>query len=189
MEGKDFLLLEYIIEKEAEEKKRRRRKALFGLLMALSISAGVLYALPQYLTTRKVAQAERQALQAIPAVALTQQDGSLYPDEIGKDGPFVEVDVLPHFPGGELALYRFLSRQIRYPAQASRNRVEGKVIVRFVIEKDGTVSQPEVVKGIGYGCNEEAIRIIQNMPPWIPGQKDQQAVPVFSSLAVNFKFL
>jgi TonB family protein len=189
MEGKEFLLLEYIIEKELEEKKRRRRKALIGLVAALVISGAILYALPQYLTSHKVAQTESQSLPAIPTVALSQQDGSLYPEEIDKEGPFVNVDVMPHFPGGELALYRFLSRQIRYPAEASRKRIEGKVIVRFVIEKDGTISQPVVVKGIGHGCDEEAIRIIQKMPRWQPGQKDQQVVSVYSSLAVNFKFL
>ncbi|MCI4668691.1 MAG: energy transducer TonB [Bacteroidia bacterium] len=103
--------------------------------------------------------------------------------------PFTEADVMPAFPGGEPALYRFLSSQIRYPADALRNKVEGKVFVRFIIQPDGTLTDVKVMKGIGYGCNEEAIRVVRMMPAWIPGEIAGRKVPVFSSLAVNFKFL
>lgn len=103
--------------------------------------------------------------------------------------PFTEADVMPAFPGGEPALYRFLSSQIRYPADALRNKVEGKVFVRFVIQPDGTLTDVKVMKGIGFGCNEEAVRVIQMMPAWVPGEITGRKVPVYSSLAVNFKFL
>lgn len=103
--------------------------------------------------------------------------------------PFTEADVMPAFPGGEPALYRFLSSQIRYPADALRNKVEGKVFVRFVIQPDGTLTDVKVMKGIGFGCNEEAVRVVRMMPAWLPGEIAGRKVPVYSSLAVNFKFL
>ncbi|MEO0897362.1 MAG: energy transducer TonB [Bacteroidota bacterium] len=102
--------------------------------------------------------------------------------------PFTEADVMPEFPGGEPALYRFLSGQIRYPEDALRNKVEGKVFVRFVIQADGSLKDLKIVKGIGHGCDEEALRVIRLMPAWIPGEIAGQKVPVYSSLAVNFKF-
>ncbi|MEM7660018.1 MAG: energy transducer TonB [Bacteroidota bacterium] len=103
--------------------------------------------------------------------------------------PLTEADIMPSYPGGEAALYQFLSSQIRYPPEALQTQVEGKVFVRFVIGNDGAISQVKVVKGIGYGCDEEAIRVVKMMPHWIPGEEKGQKVPVYSSLAVNFKFL
>ncbi len=103
--------------------------------------------------------------------------------------PFTKADVMPAFPGGEPALYRFLSSQIRYPEAALRNKIEGKVFVRFIIQKDGSLTEVKVMKGIGFGCDEEALRVVRMMPAWIPGEIAGQQVPVYSSLAVNFKFL
>ncbi|MEM8889629.1 MAG: energy transducer TonB [Bacteroidota bacterium] len=103
--------------------------------------------------------------------------------------PVVKADIMPSFPGGEAALYQFLSKQIRYPRQAVKNKTEGTVYVRFVIQPDGAITSPEVMRGIGFGCDEEALRVIRSMPAWNPGEIQGQKVPVFSSLAVNFKFL
>lgn len=103
--------------------------------------------------------------------------------------PVVSADIMPSYPGGEAALYQFLSKQIRYPRQAVKNKTEGTVYVRFVIQPDGAITDPEVMRGIGYGCDEEALRVISSMPAWNPGEITGQKVPVFSSLAVNFKFL
>lgn len=103
--------------------------------------------------------------------------------------PVVSADIMPSYPGGEAALYQFLSKQIRYPRQAVKNKTEGTVYVRFVIQPDGAITNPEVMRGIGFGCDEEALRVISSMPAWNPGEITGQKVPVFSSLAVNFKFL
>lgn len=189
MEGNQKLLQEYIRLKEQEEKKKRRRRAIFSTTFALLISGGAIVAIPKIADANAEARQRSTPTMAIPTMALTQQDASLYPEEIGVNGPFVDVEVKPHFPGGELELYRFLSQQIRYPSEAARKRIAGKVLVRFVIETDGKISQAEVIKGIGGGCDEEALRLVRNMPKWIPGKKDNQLVPVYSSLAINFKFL
>lgn len=108
---------------------------------------------------------------------------------ININDPVVTADIMPSYPGGEAALYQFLSKQIRYPRQAVKNKTEGTVYVRFVIQPDGAISNPEVMRGIGYGCDEEALRVISSMPAWNPGEITGTKVPVFSSLAVNFKFL
>ncbi|MEO1417558.1 MAG: energy transducer TonB [Bacteroidota bacterium] len=117
-----------------------------------------------------------------------QSDSASRPS-INVDQPLVDADVMPAFPGGEAALYRFLSSHIRYPEDALRKKVEGKVFVRFVIQEDGSITDLQIRKGIGFGCDEEALRVIRMMPRWLPGELAGQKVAVFSSLAVNFKFL
>ncbi len=109
--------------------------------------------------------------------------------KVAAEGPLREADVMPAFPGGEAALRRFLSRQLRYPTEASRNKVQGTVYLRFVINEAGEVEEPEVMRGIGGGCDEEALRVLAQMPPWIPGEVAGVKVPVFATLAINFRFL
>ena len=124
-----------------------------------------------------------------PEIGLPTAEGNDRREPLKYDKPFSVADIMPGFPGGEAALYRFLSEKLRYPPLAARNSIEGKVHVRFVIEKDGTVTNASVMKGIGYGCDEEAVRVVNEMPKWIPGEINGVRVPVFSSIAVNFKFL
>jgi len=104
-------------------------------------------------------------------------------------GPLATADIMPAFPGGEAALYRFLSNQIRYPEDALRNKIEGKVYIRFVVQADGAITDVDVLRGIGYGCDQEALRVVQMMPRWVPGELGGTKVPVYSSLAIEFKFL
>ena len=82
----------------------------------------------------------------------------------------------PQFPGGIEAFYAFVSEQIRYPSAARKAQVQGRVYVQFVIEKDGSLTDMQVLKGIGAGCDEEAIRVLQLVPKFIPGK--QRGVPV-----------
>ncbi|MEZ4775283.1 MAG: energy transducer TonB [Bacteroidia bacterium] len=110
-------------------------------------------------------------------------------EEVDDREPLTVGDIMPNFPGGETALYRFLSDKLRYPTLATQNQVEGKVFVRFVIERDGMISNATVIKGIGYGCDEEALRVVNLMPQWLPGEVNGKKVRMYSSLAVNFKFL
>lgn len=124
-----------------------------------------------------------------PALAMTAKGNGEKAEPIKVDGPLKVADVMPSFPGGESALYRFLSKQIRYPTLATQHKIEGKVYVRFVIQPDGSIGETKILRGIGHGCDEEAIRVIKMMPNWNPGEIAGQKVPVFSSLAVNFKFL
>lgn len=89
--------------------------------------------------------------------------------------------------GGMSAFYQYVSTQIKYPAQARRMRVEGRVFVEFVIGKDGKITDVVAVKGIGAGCDEEAVRIIQNSPPWKPGKQRGKPVRQRMVLPIIFK--
>ncbi len=109
------------------------------------------------------------------------------PEEVS--GPLATADIMPAFPGGEAALYRFLSNQIRYPEEALRNKAEGKVYIRFIVQPDGSITDLDILRGLGFGCDEEALRVVQMMPRWVPGELGGQKVPVYSSLAIEFKFL
>jgi len=88
---------------------------------------------------------------------------------------------------GLAAFYQFVGAQIKYPAQARRMRVEGKVYVEFVVGKDGKITEVKAVKGIGAGCDEEAVRIIQSSPPWNPGKQRGKPVKQRMVLPIIFK--
>jgi len=103
--------------------------------------------------------------------------------------PYTRVDKMPYFPGGKIALARYLQSQLKYPSEARNNKVEGSVQVRFVIQPDGTITDVTVVEGIGYGCDREAIRLVSAMPRWIPGVQDGKSVAVYKALAIKFQLL
>lgn len=100
---------------------------------------------------------------------------------------FTVVEQLPTFPGGGAKLYQFLAKNIHYPTEAVQKKVGGKVFLRFVIHPDGHLDQIRVLKGIGFGCDEEAVRVASLMPKWNPGQQNGRAVAVAYSLPINFQ--
>lgn len=101
---------------------------------------------------------------------------------------FDRAEVMPNYPGGIAAMMKYLSTNIRYPAIANENGLEGKVIVKFYVDKDGTVREPVVLKdGVGGGCGEEAIRVVKAMPKWTPGLQRGNPVKVYYTLPVTFK--
>ncbi|WP_420318819.1 energy transducer TonB [Ekhidna sp.] len=106
-------------------------------------------------------------------------------EEIEEIFVIVEQEPLPE--GGLEAFYSYLAKELKYPSQAMRLGIMGSVFVQFVIEKDGSITQVQVVKGIGAGCDEEAIRVIQNAPKWIPGK--QRGVPVRVKKIIPVKFI
>ena len=89
--------------------------------------------------------------------------------------------------GGMQAFYKFVGEKIKYPAQARRMGIEGRVFVEFVINKDGSLSDVRSIKGIGAGCDEEAVRIIQSAPPWNPGKQRGKSVKQRYTLPIIFK--
>ena len=99
----------------------------------------------------------------------------------------VFVEKYPEFPGGEDALLDYLKRNIVYPKNALDNHITGTVVVKFVIEKDGSLSKVAVLRDIGGGCGEEAKRIVNNMPRWKPGLKNGKPVRVEFTIPVQFQ--
>ena len=106
--------------------------------------------------------------------------------EEGEESWYVVVDEEPQFPGGMDALYAFLKENIRYPQQARDNGITGKVYVTFVVEKDGSISNPRLLRDIGGGCGPEAIRVVRMMPRWIPGKLRGETVRVQFNIPVKF---
>jgi len=96
------------------------------------------------------------------------------------------VQTMPSFDGGLGEFYKFLGRNLIYPDQARRLGVEGKVYVHFVIDKDGSLSDIKIVRGIGAGCDEEVLRIVNMSPPWNPGKQRGNPVRVRMMLPINF---
>lgn len=106
-------------------------------------------------------------------------------DNDSKVFEFVEQN--PSFPGGYEALNAYLSKNIKYPPIARENGIEGKVILSFVVDKNGGIRDIKVRRGIGGGCDEEAVRVVKSMPEWKPGKQNGKAVNVMFNLPVNFK--
>ena len=99
---------------------------------------------------------------------------------------FTVVEKDPEFPGGMDALYKYLAQNIKYPTIARENGITGRVYVTFVVERDGSIANPRVLKDIGGGCGAEAIRVVKSMPKWNPGKQSGKAVRVQFNLPVNF---
>jgi len=101
-------------------------------------------------------------------------------------GPYVAVEKMPEFAGGTEALMRYLRSHLRYPSEALRAQAEGRVYVSFVVQADGTIADVSVLKGLGFGLDEEAQRVVRQMPTWTPGQQSHHAVPVRFTLPITF---
>lgn len=97
---------------------------------------------------------------------------------------FCEVDA--EFPGSEDSLNAFLHRNIRYPKDAKDKKIEGTVYVSFVVERDGDITDAKVVRDIGYGCGEEALRVLNTMPKWKPATQHGYAVRQQNNLPIRF---
>jgi protein TonB len=86
-----------------------------------------------------------------------------------------------------MALLRFLSENLRYPSMALETKIEGLVVVQFIIDEKGQISAPSILRGIGGGCDEEAIRVVKRMPAWKPGKQRNRPVKVRYNLPVRFQ--
>jgi TonB family protein len=104
-----------------------------------------------------------------------------------KEPVFTAVEKMPSYPGGEDARIAFMVQNLKYPEQAKKNGVQGKVFVTYVVETDGSITNVKVLRGIGGGCDEEAVRVISMMPKWNPGMQEGKAVRVQFNLPINFK--
>ncbi len=100
---------------------------------------------------------------------------------------YTAPEQMPEFPGGMQALGKFLATNLHYPAQARSVNIQGRVFVNFMIEKDGSVTSVNILRGIGGGCDEEAMRVVSAMPKWSPGKQNGFPVRVSFNLPVNFK--
>ena len=108
-------------------------------------------------------------------------------EEVVEQEIFQIVEEMPSYPGGEGKLMEYVAKNIKYPQIARETGIQGRVFVGFVVEPDGSVSNVKVLRGIGGGCDEEAMRVVKSMPKWKPGKQRGKAVRVSYMLPVNFK--
>lgn len=107
--------------------------------------------------------------------------------EVEDNTVYIAVEQNPEFAGGMNALLKFLQKNLRYPTPAVNANVMGKVYMQFVVGQDGNITKVDVLKGIGFGCDEEAQRVVKLMPKWSPGRQSGRAVAVKFTLPINFQ--
>ena len=120
--------------------------------------------------------------------SVLEESGALEDEVKREEAAFQCVERMPEFPGEEQAMCEFFSKNIKYPQAAQDSNIQGKVFVQFVVEKDGSITNAVILRDIGGGCGEEALRVVKMMPKWKPGEMRGQKVRVQYVLPVPFTF-
>jgi protein TonB len=121
-------------------------------------------------------------------MAFVSMAGSLTSTELEKsEEVFLSADKMPEFPGGMAAMQNYLATNVQYPLEAQEKGIQGRVICQFIINTDGTVSDVKVMRNVDKLLEAEAIRVIENMPKWNPGIKDNKIVRVKYTLPITFR--
>ena len=107
---------------------------------------------------------------------------------VGPPAPFLTAEIMPEFLGGQEALQRYMQKNLRYPSLALRNNIEGRVYISFTVQADGSIADVQVLKGLGFGTDEEAARVVKNMPPWKPGMQNKHSVSVRYTMPITFRY-
>ena len=139
-----------------------------------------------------------RALAVVPVIALallafanpkTETADKLVAYQQAKESKDVynSVEQMPEYPGGVVEMMKFLQRNIQYPANAAKNEVEGRVILQFVVEKDGQIGDVKVVRSVDPELDAEAMRVVKSMPNFIPGRQDGKPVAVLYTIPISFK--
>ena len=123
---------------------------------------------------------EREAIAVFVTPVIEEEE------EVDHNEVFVIVEDAPEFPGGIEAMHRFLRDNIRFPAIAREAGIQGTVFVTFVVEPNGSITNVRVLRGIGGGCDEEAVRVVSMMPNWTPGRQRGRAVRVQFNMPIRF---
>ncbi len=158
-------------------KSKTHRLALLKMAFVVPLAVTLTFMFSVSITDRIIAQekVDKVEQKTIQTNAVMQND-TIYP----------VVDDMPSFPGGDEARIRFITENIKYPELARKKGIQGRVFVTFVIEKDGQISNVKVIRGIGSGCDEEAVRVISMMPKWKPGMQNGKTVRVQFNMPIKF---
>ena len=103
------------------------------------------------------------------------------------DMVFDVVEVMPQFPGGQIAMLKYIMENMKYPEQAMKEGIQGRVAVRFIVEKDGSISDVKPILSVHPLLNKEAVRVVESMPKWSPGKQNGKPVRVRFNVPVMFK--
>ena len=120
-------------------------------------------------------------------ITTVKHQKEIYNEQISQPDVFDKVDEAPQFPGGMAGMMQYLSTNVRYPEDAKETGAQGRVIVSFIIEKDGSISNAKVTKPTYSSFDEEALRVVSTMPKWMPGKQNGEVVRVKYSLPVSFR--
>ena len=124
---------------------------------------------------------------AIFTLTLFSLNASAQKSETGMtDGAYQKVDVMPEFPGGDAALLKYIAETTVYPKEAKEKGIQGKVLARFMVKKDGSVSDVSVVQGVNSALDNEAIRVVKTLPSFTPGKLNGKTVPVWYMIPITF---
>ena len=108
-------------------------------------------------------------------------------EEVNEDEIFSYAEEMPSFPGGDQAMYEYMAKNTKYPTLAKESGIQGKVFVGFVVKRDGSIADVKVLRGIGGGCDEEAVRVVKSMPKWNAGK--QRGKPVSVEFRIPYQFV
>ncbi len=118
--------------------------------------------------------------------AVTTNSDEMIGDKSAEAKSLDKIDTMPQFAGGQAGWAKFLQENVKYPKEAHKNNISGRVILSFVVEKSGELSEIKVLKSVEESLDQEALRVIKNSPKWIPGMKDGKAVRVSFTMPINF---
>jgi TonB family protein len=121
-----------------------------------------------------------------PAGTVEHKSVSVVTTVIGDEKPFISVEQMPQYPGGNAEMMKYLAKNLKYPEKARNDNVMGRVIVRFVVDKDGTIKDATIQRGLSPEMDAEALRVVNAMPKWTPGKQNGKAVPVYYTLPILF---
>jgi protein TonB len=165
------------------------------------VKAAIKFTPPEIKPDEEVADDEMktqdQLIDSKAAISIADVQGSLDanavdPADLRKDFTeesnqiYTTVEQMPEFPGGIEEMYKFLGDNLKYPQSAIENGITGRVYVQFVVDKNGRISSIKVIRPLGGGCDEEAIRVVKKMPSWAPGKQNGKSVSVWYTLPINF---
>ena len=177
---------------------RQRYLKLLALLPIVAVALAVnaetethyVYTQPQQQTpVKKGAKAGTikmgsKSIKVVKADAQSKTDAATA--QTSKQRPFDVVEHMPEYPGGASALFQFLAKNVKYPAAAEKAGTQGRVVVTFVVEQDGSIVEPTVTRSVSPELDAEAVRVINAMPNWKPGTQNGKAVRVKYTVPINF---
>jgi len=162
--------------------------AAFGVALLIGWSTLSLVSIAQEpKPARKTLEIDQESVRVNTISIYAMPEDHMIQSVPDKDGQiFVVVEEPPQFPGGEDARIRFISENIKYPEEARTKGIQGTVFITFVVEADGSVTNAKVLRGIGDGCDEEALRVVNSMPKWVPGKQRGENVRVQFNMPIRF---
>jgi TonB family protein len=162
------------------EKKDSKIKLILGMMiLPLAFSLALL-------ACNSPEKEEIQVVNTNKDVEIQKEETPEIAKEVMEETVFTVVEDMPKYMGGVNELYKFLGNNIKYPQEAKTAGISGHVFVSFIVEKDGEVTNVKVLRGIGHGCDKEAIRVVESMPNWVPGKQSGKNVRVAYNLPIKY---